>query len=63
MVSKLVITWDDTTHCLSWARSGAVGAAGAKAFTQIAVTAYFLDGSMHSLPAQDIGQTGNACPN
>jgi alpha-glucosidase (family GH31 glycosyl hydrolase) len=62
LVSYVNLTWDDSRHCLSWARGGAAGAAGARAFTQIAVTAYFLDGSQGTSPAQAMGQTGSACP-
>jgi alpha-glucosidase len=62
VVSQVMLTWDDSRHCLSWARGGAAGAAGARAFTQIAVTAYFLDGSVRVAPAQAMGQAGSACP-
>ena len=61
--ASLTLAWSNAEQCLSWTRSGAAeNPAGAQAFTQIAVTAYFADGSSGYAVAVNIGGGGLACP-
>ena len=61
--ATLALSWSDSTKCLSWTAGGAApNPAGARAFTQLSVVAYLLDGSVLTAPAVDIGPAGSACP-
>jgi len=60
-VATLALAWDDAAKCLSWARGGVAGAGGAQAFTQLAVTAYGVDGTTSTAAETAIGSSGKAC--
>lgn len=62
VVATLHLAWDDSTRCLSWARGGAPGAGGAQAFVQLAIIAYYADGSTAKADPTEIGSSGSACP-
>jgi len=59
--STLALAWDDAAECLSWVPGGAAGAAGARAFVELQVTAFFESGVTKTAPAQAIGAGGKAC--
>lgn len=61
--ATLALSWSESTKCLSWLAGGASpNPAGARAFTQLSVVAYLLDGSTRTAPAVAIGPSGSACP-
>lgn len=61
-VATLRFSWVDATRCISWTRGGVAGSGGAQSFVQLQVTAFFVDGTSGSVPPQDIGDSGTACP-
>lgn len=56
------LAWDDASGCLSWAKGGAnPNPAGARAFTQVAVTLLTQQGTKKA-GAVDFTVSGKACP-
>ncbi len=61
-VATTDLAWDEASGCLSWAKGGATpNPAGARAFTQVAVTLYDAQG-VKKAAAVDFTVSGKACP-